>query len=358
MNTEMLDIYSDYLITQNQQASATGLAAMLDNKVSHDQVTRFLHSGNFGSKELWAYVKPEIRAAEQKTGGVLILDDTIEEKDYTDESDIVCWHYSHAKGRLVKGMNILTCMARYEDYSLPVGYDVIKKEIRFSDIETKKERRKTDVTKNDMFQDMLKQACKNKILFDYVLADNWFGSKANMKLIDSELNKKFIIGIKSNRTVTLSREKGTKIEYQQVKNLDLQDGDTCKVWLKELTMPLQLLKKVFKNENGSEGTLYVVTNDDAIDADKIYKIYQKRWKIEEFHKSVKHNASLEKSPTKVMKSQMNHIFSSVIAYCKLEILSAKKNLNHFAIKFKLVVKANQAANQELARLRLGVSCAA
>ncbi|MBM3208641.1 MAG: transposase, partial [Chlamydiae bacterium] len=33
--------------------------------------------------------------------------------------------------------------------------------------------------------------------------------------------------------------------------------------------------------------------------DQIYDVYKKRWRIEEYHKSIKQNASLEKSPTKV-----------------------------------------------------------
>ena len=351
MNLEMLDIYSDYLISQNNQASATGLSDLLENQISHDKITRFLHSGDFGSKELWKYVKPDLRKAEKCGQGVLILDDTIEEKPSTDENDIVCWHYSHAKGKHVKGMNIITCMARYGDISLPVGYEVVKKRIRFSDLETKKEKRKSDVTKNDMFRDMLNQAKKNHILFDYVLADNWFGSKENMLFIDAELKKKFIIGIKSNRSVALSRESGKKVEYHQVKSLNLKDGETCQVWLKELTMPLLLLKKVFINENGSAGSLYVVTNDISIDAERIYDIYQKRWKIEEFHKSIKQNASLAKSPTRRVKSQLNHIFSAMVSFCKLECLRIKTSMNHFAIKYKLIVKANQIAYAEIVRLR-------
>ena len=41
--------------------------------------------------------KPEIRRHERAMGGVLILDDSIEEKPYTDENEIVAWHHSHAK---------------------------------------------------------------------------------------------------------------------------------------------------------------------------------------------------------------------------------------------------------------------
>ena len=102
---DMLDIYTDYLICQNKHATATGLANMLDGEFSHDKVTRFLSQSSLGSKELWNYIKNSV-SSEERPGGVLILDDTIEEKPYTDENDINCWHYSHAKGDIVKGINL------------------------------------------------------------------------------------------------------------------------------------------------------------------------------------------------------------------------------------------------------------
>ncbi|RNC76676.1 hypothetical protein DA717_14620 [Piscirickettsiaceae bacterium NZ-RLO2] len=57
MNKELLDIYSDYLISQNHYATATGLSDLLEGSISHDKVTRFLNKNHFGSKELWSYVK-------------------------------------------------------------------------------------------------------------------------------------------------------------------------------------------------------------------------------------------------------------------------------------------------------------
>ncbi|QGP52067.1 hypothetical protein PsalN5692_03575 (plasmid) [Piscirickettsia salmonis] len=57
MNKELLDIYSDYLISQNHYATATGLSDLLEGRISHDKVTRFLNKSHFGSKELWNYVK-------------------------------------------------------------------------------------------------------------------------------------------------------------------------------------------------------------------------------------------------------------------------------------------------------------
>ena len=40
----------------------------------------------------------------------------------------------------------------------------------------------------------------------------------------------------------------------------------------------------------------------------LIEIYQKRWKVEEFHKSLKQNLNIEQSPTKTTTTQLNHIF--------------------------------------------------
>ena len=197
----------------------------------------------------------------------------------------------------------------------------------------------------------MQQACINQVKFCYILADNWFGSKENMEYIHHELGKKFIFGLKANRLVALSEEEKKKGQYQNLSALDLKDGEERKLWLKDLSLPVSLIKRVFKNEDGSIGTLYLVTNDLESSADRIYEIYQKRWRVEEYHKSIKQNSSLEKSPTRTERSQKNHLFASLIGYCKLEFLKMKTHLNHFAIKYKLILRANRMAYLELHRLR-------
>jgi len=351
MKCDLLDIYSDYLIAQSHKATSTGLSTLLEGALSHDQITRFLNQNEFGSRDLWNYVKPKVRDLEQETGGVLIIDDSIEEKPYTDENMIVSWHFSHAKGRCVKGINILSCLVRYGDVSLPIGFEVVHKDFHFCDLKTKKEKRQASITKNEYFRRLAKQASLNQVKFKYILSDNWFGAKDNMEFIHYELQKKFIFGLKANRLVAFSDEEKKKGQYQNLSTLHLKDGEARKAWLKDLSLPVVLLKKVFKNEDGSTGTLYLVTNDLDIDSDQIYDIYQKRWRVEEYHKSIKQNSSLEKSPTRTPRSQKNHLFSAIIGYCKLELLKIKTCLNHFALKYKLIMKANQAAYLELKKLR-------
>jgi len=81
-------------------------------------------------------------------------------------------------------------------------------------------------------------------------------------------------------------------------------------------------------------------------------VYQRRWKVEEYHKSLKSNASLANSPTKTTRTQGNHVFASIWAFVKLERMKLDTKLNHFALRSRLCVKAVQAAFQELQDLRL------
>jgi len=52
---------------------------MIEGDISHDQLTRFLSSKAFTSKDLWGQVNVTVRQIEQEDG-CLIFDDTIQEK--------------------------------------------------------------------------------------------------------------------------------------------------------------------------------------------------------------------------------------------------------------------------------------
>ncbi|MEO5606070.1 MAG: hypothetical protein ABIR13_00595 [Polaromonas sp.] len=83
MNKPDLDLYTDYFLSTFGAATATGLSAMVNGNVSHDQITRFLSAQDDSSKDLWQQVKSTVRSIEREDG-VLIFDDTIQEKAWTD----------------------------------------------------------------------------------------------------------------------------------------------------------------------------------------------------------------------------------------------------------------------------------
>jgi hypothetical protein len=349
MEKEKLDLYTDFLICNSGFATATGLSAMLDGDVSHDQMTRFLSAREYTSKDLWRQVKTTVRQIEQEEG-CLIFDDTIQEKAWTDQNEIICWHFDHCKGRSVKGINLLNALYHSGDVSVSVAFEVVCKPTQFSDIETRKVKRTSDVTKNELMRDMIATCVANAIKFRYVLTDSWFASKENFEFILKK-GKHFISALKDNRLVALTEDDKKEGRFVRISQLELTDQQAVRGWLKGFPQEVLFVRRVFINKDGSIGLLNLVGSDLACNGEQVATTYQKRWKVEEFHKSLKSNAGLAKSPTRTTTTQNNHIFMSIYAVFKLECLKIKHKANHFALRTKLFIKANQVAYAELQKLR-------
>ena len=350
MNKELLETYSDYLISSFSYTTATGLSMLVEGEISHDKVTRFLSAEDFTSSKLWEIVKPDVREIESDEG-VIIFDDTIEEKPSTDENDIVSWHYDHSKGRSVKGINIISALYYNKGVRAPVAFDLVRKTKTVIDKKTGKEKRVSEKTKNEQYRQMLKVCIKNNIKFKYVLNDVWFASSENMMYVKKEMEKDFVMPIKTNRKIALSKKDKLNGKYVTVSTLELKENVVQEIYLETVSFPLILLKQIFKNEDGSQGVLYLVSSDLTLTYDKITTIYQRRWKVEEYHKSLKQHVSLCKSPTKRVRTQSNHIFASIYAFFKLEFLSIKAKVNQTALRSKIYISANRAAFEELENMK-------
>ena len=87
-----------------------------------------------------------VRAIEDDEG-VLIFDDTIEEKPCTDENELISWHFDHSKNRTVKGINLLNCVYHAQDITLPVACELIRKPVIYRDEKTGKLKRKSNLSK-------------------------------------------------------------------------------------------------------------------------------------------------------------------------------------------------------------------
>jgi len=347
--TDYIELYTDYLISNNGYATATGLSAMMDNKVTHDQITRFLSKNEFSSKDLWKRVKSTVREIEREEA-CLIFDDTVQEKKWTDESEIMCWHFDHTVGKSVRGINMLNALYYSKEVSIPIAFEIVKKPIKFSDLKTKKERRKAEKTKNELMREMIETSIKNQLKYRYILMDSWFASQENFEYIEKK-KKKFITALKSNRLFATSLNNKKEGKFQRVDEIELSDKQSISGYIKGYNKEVLIVRRVFKNKDGSIGMLNLITNDITCDGSSISTIYEKRWKVEEFYKSLKHNTSFAKSPTKTLKTQSNHIFLSIYSFFKLETLKIKYHLNHFALRMKLLIRANQMAYSELQVLK-------
>ena len=218
MKREELELYTDYLISGSGFATATGLSEMLDGEMSHDKVTRFLSEREYTSKDLWREVKSTVRKIEREDG-VLIFDDTIQEKAWTDENEIMCWHFDHCKGRSVKGINLLNALYHSGEASIPVAFEVVKKPIQYCDVVTRQVKRVSEITKNEQMREMIGTCVVNQLKFRYVLMDSWFAAKENFEYIVKK-KKHFIAALKDNRLFALSakdKKEGVELKHNRKK---------------------------------------------------------------------------------------------------------------------------------------------
>ncbi|MBK8352642.1 MAG: transposase [Leptospiraceae bacterium] len=334
MNKEIFELYTDFLISSFRLTTAVSLSEITEGKVSHDKISRLLREEEFSSKDLWKYSKNFVREIED-VSGVIVFDDSIVEKPYTDENEIIAYHFDHAKNRNVKGINFITALYYSKDFSIPIAYELVKKELMIVDEKTGNTKRKSSVTKNELMQKMLTVIIKQDLKFSHILFDSWYGSADNFIYIHTKLKKKFISCLKSNRLVALSMKDKLKGKWSSIDSIDLENNVVREVYIQGIEFPFYVCKQVFKNEDESTGEIFLCSNDSKLNFNDMTTIYHKRWKVEEFHKSLKQNASLGKSPTKTVRTQSNHFFASLCAFIKLEVLKAKLKIGHFKIKAKI-----------------------
>lgn len=349
MNKDLLDLYSDYLIVTDRYATATGLSSILEGKISHDKITRFLHEETYDSKVLWKIVKPKVREIENEQGAI-VVDDTLSEKPHSEETELISWHWDHSKGRNIKGINIINLLYCTEELSIPVGYETVKKTILQESVEGKS-KRKSEQTKNEIMRQLLGQVVENGLVFKWVMADIWYGSTENLNFIKKDCKRDFIVPLKKNRKVALSEATKNRGQYVSIGSLKLEPGSRLRVYLNGIDFPVTLIKDVFINGDGSEATQYLICSDLTTTYQQIITLYQRRWRVEEYHRSKKNNTALSKSPTHAMRSQENHIFASIVAFFKLEVMKQKSKMNHYAMKSIIHLAAIKSAWNKLDELK-------
>jgi DDE superfamily endonuclease len=361
MDREMIDIYSDYLITNFGQATATSLSNVLNGELSHDSITRSLADRELTSKDYWKLVKPIIREIQDENAS-LSVDDLIVEKPHSEESGVIAYYFDHTQGRTVKGMNIVDVTYVAPTARVPLDFVMVKKLEYKVDLQGKAFRQQVQ-TKNEILEEVLRFAVHNEVPFKTVLFDVWYGSADNMRLVKLDLNKEFITPLKANRKIKLLETVGSTL--QAVGSLELEEDKPYLARLEGVPFDVTVVKLVFKHENSHQGVLFLCASETGLTGEEIRLGYQKRWPVEEQHKSgkrpkpvrcwcgaKKQNTGLGSSPASLVAARVNHVFCSFVGVLKLECLKLNTGLNHFALKAKLRLKAVQAAQEELNRLRL------
>ena len=271
---------------------------------------------------------------------MLIFDATIQEKAWTDESELMCWRFDHCSGRTVRGINLLNALYYCNGTFIPVAFEMIKKLIQCSDITTKKLKQKGEKTKNEMMREMIETCIGNALKFRFVLMDSWSSSKENFDFITGK-GRHFIAALKDNRLIALSAEDRKKKRFVRVDELDFPKQTAVQGWHKGCAKAVLVVRQIFKNKDESTGILHLVCSDLTCDYDAITTSYKKWRQVEVFRKSLQSNANLAKSSTRTLRTQTNHVFMAIYATFKLECLSITNKLSPFALCRKLLINASR-----------------
>ena len=307
--------YVEYVISTPVNYTCTNLADHLDD-ISHDAINDYLRREKQTAHTLWEFAEPLINNSNE---AYLVLDDSVQDKNYSQKIEMVKRQYSGNAHGLVKGIGIVNLVHAHQGDYYPLDFRVYA-----PDADGK--------TKNDHFRDMLCQAFEEKgIQAQTILFDSWYAASENLKFIH-RLDKFFVTTLKENRLVSLSPEQGY-IHLQQIEWTaeQLQCGLTVK--LQKIPFKVQLFKVVATNGDIE----WVITNraPGSIDTQVVQKENKVRWVIEQLHRELKQLTGIERCQCRKQRAQRNHFACCYHAWFSLKVMAKKLGKTLYQVKHNL-----------------------
>lgn len=278
-------------------------------------MTDFLQNSRFTSRQLWELVKNRIDDSEE---AFLLVDDSVQNKQYSNAIELVKRQYSGNEHGLVKGIGLVNLVHTNgmmgEFY--PINYRIYN-----PDSDGK--------TKNEHFQEMFKEANINQQIKARKIAfDSWYASAENLKMIDRS-DWTFYTNLKSNRKVSQTKEVG----YQGLEEIEWSSEELISgkmVRIREVPFWLKLFKLV-----DMEGNIeWVITNKLAEDFTRLRAIQalEVRWQVEEFHRSFKQLTGSEKCQCRKERSQRNHLACCYEAWVALKVKAQEMKTTLYQVR--------------------------
>jgi hypothetical protein len=312
--------YCQYLLSSQINYTLTNFAEHSAH-FSHDAINRYLAGEQITPRLVWENVQGQVV---QVVDGYLVFDDTVIDKNFSQQIELVRRQYSGNAHGLIKGIGIVTCV-----YVNPVTeqFGIIDYRIYDPDGDGK--------SKLDHMQDMLAHTVYQKqIRFRGVLMDTWYATKDLMLFID-HLHKVFYCPLKDNRQVD---DSAGQQPYQRVDSLlwtaeEVTHGKVIKI----KGFPKACKVKLFWVVLSTQRTDYVVTNDWAQDdTAATQQVCGWRWKIEQFHRETKQLTGLESCQCRKARIVRNHIGCAILVWVRLKQVAADTQRTIYQVKHELL----------------------
>jgi putative transposase len=310
------ELYSQFLLSTFGRYSMVWLARLLDNQPAHDSWTRWLTNTKLRPSIIWE----DVREMVDLSGGYLIVDDTVSDKWYAKQIEMVKNQYSGTHHRLVNGINVVSLL--WTKHLEPERAEHITVDFRVY------APRYDGKSKHHHARDMLESAFYREFVSPIVVFDSWYTATKTLKLINNDLKWTFVGAIPSDRQVCTEPK-----AYRSVDQLATKSGIVC--WMKKYGQV-----KVFKLVRPDKGDIeYLATNDLSLTAPVARAACKCRWKIEEYHRGAKQLTGLENCQARSQRAQRNHILCSIMALLALEQWRLERGIPWYEAKQRLIAEA-------------------
>lgn len=289
---------------------------------------------------------------------VLILDDTLFERNRSKSVELLSRVYDHAKHRYSKGFRLLTLGWSDGNTFIPVSGSLLASEDKknlyneaskgFDKRSIASKRRQQAQRKGtEVMLELIDLALKSGLKASYVLFDTWFCSPSSLIAVK-----------KRNLDVVAMAKKSPKLHYiyKGEKKSAMEIYRSCRkrrgrskyllsvevsVRKDDQELPVKLV--FVRNRNKSKDYLVLVSTNVSLSESEIIRIYGKRWDIEVFFKVCKSYLNLAKSFRGISyDAQTAHV---AIVFTRYTLLSLE---NRFQIDDRSIGELFYLACDELA----------
>jgi len=315
LNESNLSTYSQLLIQTVRKKTGSELA--ITNLLSPDKVSRMLNSNVIRAKEK---IKLHIQEIFKDKKVTIIWDDTIASKTYAKRHGDINRVWNTASSRVVSGFQIVTCIISDGVRNIPIDCEFFFSRKRFG---------KNQRTKSEIAYDIF-MYWKDVINIERVLADAHYSTKWLLEKLSAQ-GVPFCMKIPANRIVKTEQNVGQlKKTLRIVKNNRTNSMPGFHVGL----------PCFFYVVKYSDTRLYYISND-LIAKDKVASVYKVRWKIEEFHRTVKQSLGFNDCQSRSAAKQHRHMFYVIESYIYAELLRIKLKLKNIEQVIHLIRRQNQ-----------------
>jgi putative transposase len=294
--------YIHFLIATQKAYScreAERVQPITEMAAAHDAINRLLHRLEPDPKDLWR----EAEACVDLKQGILVVDDTMLDKWYAKQMDLVSRQWSGKHKRVVQGINLTSLLWSDGDKHIPCDCRLYEKAV-------------DGATKNDPFRMMLATAKARGFQPQRVAFDSWFSALANLKLIAS-YGWTWLTRLKRNRLVNPDQTGNRPI---------------CDVAFTDSGGVVHLKGYGFVLDDWA-------TNDVQMSPLKRQQWAEFEWSIEEYHRGLKQCCGVEKAQVRAARAQRNHIGLAIRAFLRLEMHWFNTGVSWYESKLSIVREA-------------------